>query len=95
MSKLLSIKEAAKNLGVSTKTLRRWESKGVIIPKRTVGNQRRYSSNELQDLKNRAKQVSLYHKKETGGNEQNLDTPQKLSSELTYSTLSSEAASER
>ncbi|HSA84272.1 MAG TPA: MerR family DNA-binding transcriptional regulator, partial [Patescibacteria group bacterium] len=37
-----TINEAAKLLGVSIKTLRRWETKGLIAPIRTVGNQRRY-----------------------------------------------------
>ena len=47
---LLTIKDAAKLLGVSTKTLRRWESSGHLIPQRTIGNQRRYSKNELEVL---------------------------------------------
>ena len=47
---LLTIKDAAKLLGVSTKTLRRWESNGHLVPQRTIGNQRRYSKNELEVL---------------------------------------------
>ena len=43
----LSINEAAELLGISTKTLRRWEEKGLISPQRTVGNQRRYSFQEI------------------------------------------------
>src|SRR6266568_2799585 len=46
----LTIQQAANLLGVSTKTLRRWEEKGFIKPQRTVGNQRRYSKNELATL---------------------------------------------
>jgi predicted site-specific integrase-resolvase len=42
MSKLLSIGAAAKALGVSTSTLRRWETAGRLIPIRTEGGQRRY-----------------------------------------------------
>ena len=34
MSNLLTISEAAKVLGVSTKTLRRWEEKGYLVPTR-------------------------------------------------------------
>ena len=44
MDKLLTIKDAAKILGVSTSTLRRWEREGVLkADSRTMGNQRRYS----------------------------------------------------
>jgi excisionase family DNA binding protein len=43
MNKFLSIQEAAKYLGVSPQTLRRWEKSGRIAPSfRTEGNQRRY-----------------------------------------------------
>lgn len=34
---------AAKALGVSTSTLRRWEASGRLVPVRTEGNQRRYN----------------------------------------------------
>lgn len=43
MDKLLTIKQAASILGVSTSTLRRWEKEKRLIPdERTEGNQRRY-----------------------------------------------------
>ncbi len=43
MGKYISIGEAAKLLGVSTKTLRRWEVQGKLkSTERTVGGQRRY-----------------------------------------------------
>lgn len=43
MDKLLTTKEAANILGVSTSTLRRWERENRLIPdERTEGNQRRY-----------------------------------------------------
>lgn len=42
MDKLYSIGEAAKYLGVSVSTLRRWEIYGKLIPERTQGQQRRY-----------------------------------------------------
>ncbi|ELR99781.1 IS607 family transposase [Gloeocapsa sp. PCC 73106] len=47
MSDLLSPSEAAKLLGVSVKTLYRWEDAGKISPIRTPGNQRRYPLNQL------------------------------------------------
>src|SRR3990172_8507369 len=43
----LSIREAAKFLHVSTKTLRRWEKRGHLIADRTPGNQRRYLLSQL------------------------------------------------
>lgn len=42
MDKLYSIGEAAKYLGVSVSTLRRWEIGGKLVPERTQGQQRRY-----------------------------------------------------
>ncbi len=42
MDKLYSIGEAAKYLGVSVSTLRRWENDGKLVPERTQGQQRRY-----------------------------------------------------
>ncbi|HSX37952.1 MAG TPA: MerR family DNA-binding transcriptional regulator [Chlamydiales bacterium] len=48
MNKFLSIREAARYLGVSTQTLRRWERKKKIFPShRTEGGQRRYSLSQL------------------------------------------------
>lgn len=48
MNKFLSIKEAAKCLGVSTQTLRRWERQKKIKPShRTQGGQRRYDAVDL------------------------------------------------
>ena len=42
MNKIVSIGTAAKALGVSTSTLRRWEASGRLVPGRTEGGQRRY-----------------------------------------------------
>jgi putative resolvase len=43
MSKLVGVAEAAKFLGVSKSTLRRWEREGKLLPdERTPGGQRRY-----------------------------------------------------
>jgi predicted site-specific integrase-resolvase len=42
MSKSVPISVAARALGVSTSTLRRWESTGRLTPARTEGGQRRY-----------------------------------------------------
>ena len=50
MSKLYSISQAAKELGVATSTLRRWEYEGKLIPQRTQGNQRRYSAEQIMGM---------------------------------------------
>src|SRR4051812_8140766 len=66
-SKLLTIQQVADALGVNAKTLRRWEAKGVLIAKRTEGNQRRYTLQDVEILKNRPKakkQASQAVKKE-------------------------------
>ena len=48
MNKFLSIQDAAKSLGVSPQTLRRWERKKKIAPvHRTQRGQRRYSAAQL------------------------------------------------
>jgi len=48
MSKLVSIAEAAKALGVSPQTLRRWEREGKSVPtEHTVGGRRRYDLAKL------------------------------------------------
>jgi putative resolvase len=48
MNKFLSIQDAAKHLGISPQTLRRWENKKKIAPShRTQGGQRRYAITQL------------------------------------------------
>lgn len=47
MSNLVTVSEAAELLGVSTRTIRRWESEGRIKAVRTEGNHRRFEVSEL------------------------------------------------
>ncbi len=47
MDKLYRIGQAAKLLGVSTSTLRRWERENKLVPQRTEGGQRLYSLSRL------------------------------------------------
>ena len=47
---LLSLEEAAKVLGVSKSTMRRWEAEGRLKPERTPGGHRRYRSEELTQM---------------------------------------------
>ncbi|WP_066636731.1 IS607 family transposase [Desulfolucanica intricata] len=48
---MYTIREAAKLLGVSVSTLRRWESEGKIRTQRTKGGHRRYTIEELSGIK--------------------------------------------
>ena len=47
MSNLIGVKEAAELLGVSTKTIRRWEEEGKIRSIRTPGGHRRFTVSDL------------------------------------------------
>lgn len=47
MKRLASIGEAAKALGVSITTLRRWEASGRLVPEHTAGGHRRYDLAKL------------------------------------------------
>jgi putative resolvase len=47
MDTLVAIGEAAKLLGVSLTTLRRWEESGKLVPERMVGGRRRYRLSAL------------------------------------------------
>jgi hypothetical protein len=49
-SNLLKIGSAAKTLGLSTDTLRRWEKKGFISPFKSVGGTRLYSLEALKKI---------------------------------------------
>lgn len=48
---LLPIGEAAKALGVTVQTIRRWESTGKISAVRTLGGQRRFRRADIEAAK--------------------------------------------
>jgi putative resolvase len=50
MKKHFSIKEAAAQCGVCTKTLQKWERKGKLKPMRTPGKHRRYTQEMIDAL---------------------------------------------
>ena len=50
---LLPIGAAARWLGVSVSTLRRYDKDGLIVPVRTAGGQRRFSGAALKALRDR------------------------------------------
>jgi len=56
---MLRINEAAKRLGVTPGTLRRWEEEGLIQPDRTAGGERRYHEGQLDQLMARLSEGSL------------------------------------
>ena len=61
--RLLHPKEAAEELGVSTKTIHRWDEAGKLRTVRTVGNQRRIPIEEIWRLRapgKRAERCALY-----------------------------------
>jgi excisionase family DNA binding protein len=45
----ININEAAKALGVSVDSLRRWEKQGLITCERTVGGHRRFDLDKLRE----------------------------------------------
>jgi len=59
-SKRLSIGPAAKYLGVSRDTLRRWEKRGKLRPLRTPTNRRLYTQDQLDRLLSDKPQPSTY-----------------------------------
>lgn len=49
----LTIRGAAKELGVSTDTLRRWDKSGKLVADRTVAGHRRYDLDQLLRIQNK------------------------------------------
>jgi len=47
MDRLVGVGEAARILGVSVSTLRRWDATGKLVPEHTLGRQRRYKVSQL------------------------------------------------
>lgn len=50
MNELLNISQAAELLGVTNKTIRRWEQEGKIKSTRTIGGHRRFFRKEIQSM---------------------------------------------
>ena len=47
MEQLVTVSEAAKQLGVTKKTLQNWDRSGKLVALRTVGNHRRYRQSDI------------------------------------------------
>ena len=43
---MIRLNEMAKRLGVSTKTLQRWDNDGILVAKRNPNNRRYYTENQ-------------------------------------------------
>jgi putative resolvase len=56
----MHLQEAAVSLGISLKTLRRWDKTGKLRVARTAGNQRRISMAEIQHLQRQGEQAVRY-----------------------------------
>ena len=60
MSRFISIGKAAKLLGVSVQTLRRWEQNGELLPdRRSKGGTRYYDKEKLSGNKNEEKKLTI------------------------------------
>jgi putative resolvase len=46
----LTIGKAAKELGVSINTLRRWDKEGILVPDKTPSGHRRYDENKIKEF---------------------------------------------
>lgn len=46
----ISISKAAKELGVSINTLRRWDREGILVPEKTPSGHRRYELDKLKEF---------------------------------------------
>jgi putative resolvase len=55
IEKLLTIKEVAEILSVTTKTLRNWDKDGKLKSIKTIGNHHRYKQTDINEFINRNK----------------------------------------
>jgi len=57
-----SLSEAAELLGVTTKTLRNWDKRGILETTRTAGGHRRIANSEIERLQNKIGDNSMTEK---------------------------------
>lgn len=72
MANIVSIKEASKTLGITPKTLRKWELDGKVTSIRTEGNHRRYDLSKLLNIKSGASLTIAYARVSTSGQKDDL-----------------------
>ncbi|MDY7008327.1 MAG: IS607 family transposase [Cyanobacteriota bacterium] len=73
MSNLLTVAEAAELLGVSTKTIRRWETDGRIKSIRTEGGHRRFRTSDLIGNKQNHSLTLAYARVSSNAQKKDLD----------------------
>jgi len=78
MKKYIGLKETSELLGVSTKTLQRWDSEGRLVPFKTDGGHRRYSYDKIinyyEDNSNQKDKITIcYCRVSTKGQEDDLN----------------------
>lgn len=84
---LVSIKEKAKELGVSIATLRRWDKNGLLSPeKRTFGGHRRYKVAEKVDIKDEEDERLIVGYARVSSHDQTKDLETQKATLLTYKT---------
>ena len=66
MDRIIGIMEAAKLMGISSTTIRRWEAEGKIKSLRTKGNHRRFKVNELLGIKHEKNLTIAYARVSSG-----------------------------
>jgi len=63
MSERFSVKQVAEQLEISPSTLRRLERRGVVVPERTPGGHRRYTEEQVKEVREYLDdQTSLYQR---------------------------------
>jgi excisionase family DNA binding protein len=58
--RLLSVEQVAVQLGVSHQTVRNLETQGKLVPTRTGGGHRRYSQQQVTDLKRKQQEFEIF-----------------------------------
>lgn len=54
MENTYTVSQAAKKIGVSVKTLQRWDRDGILVANRTPSNRRYYTENQLNEAKGKS-----------------------------------------
>lgn len=92
MKKYINVTEAGKILGVTKRTLQRWDREGTLIPFKTKGNHRRYDREEILNYYNNEKSNTVNKDKIVIGycrvstNEQTDDLQRQVDNVTNYCT---------
>jgi putative resolvase len=79
MNRFIKIGEAAKILGVSVQTLRRWERKGMLLPDRRSSGTRYYNLNSLLGIQQKETELTIcYARVSSHDQKRDLETQSQL-----------------